>query len=116
MVLYLHKAAKKLGIHPKLLKADIKNGDLHLNDDGCVDCEELKSLYPMQWARAMQDNALDYYEAVKATAGNWKNGARESAQKKEKRELVNTIRKLEAECYALNKRVLELEAKLAEKH
>lgn len=116
MQLYLHKAAKKLGIHPKFLKADLKQGRLHMDDSGCLDCDELRKLYPDAWERALKDHKLDYYDAVKATAGNWKNGAREAAEKKEKRELVNTIRKLEAECYALGQRVLELEKKLMERH
>lgn len=115
-VLYLHKAAKKLGLHPKILKADIRNGKLHMDGDGCVDCDELQNLYPLQWANAVKDNKLEYYDAVKATCGNWKNGARESMEQLEKHHLVNTIRKLEAEIYRLQQVILHYETLVARKN
>ena len=108
MHLYLHKAAKKLNIHPKLLKADIKQGRLHLNDDGCVDCEELKELYPDQWQRAYESN-LDYYEGMKETA---KQLTMPDATDLEAKRLYRAIRKLEAENYSLRKRVADLEKQL----
>lgn len=112
MVLYLHKVAKMLGIEPKILKQDIREGRLHLDDAGYVDCDEIKILYPREWERATDDKQIEYYEAVKATCGNWKNGAREQMERVEKHHLVNTIRRLEAENYALQQRVLELEQTL----
>lgn len=111
MVLYLHKVAKMLGLSPKNLKQDIRNGRLHLDDAGYVDCDEIKILYPKEWERATADPQIEYYEAVKATCGNWKNGARQRMESHEKHDLVNIIRKQEAEIYALKKRILELESK-----
>lgn len=107
MYLYLHKAAKKLGIHPRLLKADVKHGRLQLNDDGCVDCEELKVLYPDQWEQAYKSN-LDYYEGIKKTASQLSGGEVDFESKR----LYHVIRTLEAENYALKKRVEDLEKKL----
>lgn len=107
MYLYLHKAAKKLGIHPRLLKADVKHGRLQLNDDGCVDCEELKVLYPDQWEQAYKSN-LDYYEGIKRTASQLSGGEVDFESKR----LYHVIRTLEAENYALKKRVEDLERKL----
>lgn len=115
MQLTLNKASKVLGIGRAALKEQIRVGALHMNDDGCIECEELKKCYPELFERAME-HELDYWEGIKATAGNWKQGAREEAERLEKHHLVNTIRRLEAECYALQKRVLELEVKLSEKH
>jgi len=108
MYLYLHKAAKKLGIHPRLLKADVKQGKLHLNDDGCVDCEELKTLYPDQWQKAYESN-LDYWEGMKNTA---KQLTSPDSVTMDKQRLQRSIRKLEAENYALRKRIDDLERKL----
>ena len=112
MVLYLHKVAKMLGIEPKLLKQDIRLGKLHLDDAGYVDCDEIKILYPKEWERATTDRQIEYYDAVKATCGNWKNGARQMMEQQEKHLLVNTIRKQEAEIYALKQRIVELEQTL----
>lgn len=100
MKLYIHKAAKTLEVHIKRLKEDIKEGRLHLDDAGMVDCAELQSLYPEQFKQAVECN-LDYYDALKATAGSWRNGRREREEAKEKHELVNKIRRLEAENYQL---------------
>lgn len=110
MHLYLHKAAKKLGIHPRLLKADIKNDKLHLNDDGCVDCEELKELYPRQWKIAYEAN-LDYWEGMKETA---KQLTSPDSADMDKKRLYQAIRKLEAENYALKKKIKELEGMIDE--
>lgn len=101
MKLYIHKASKALGVHIKELKHDIKSGRLHLDDAGMVCCEELQELYPEQFQKATECD-LDYYDSLKATAGLWKSGRREREEAKEKHELVNTIRKLEAEIYRLN--------------
>lgn len=109
MHLYLHKAAKKLGIHPKLLKADIKQGRLQMDDSGCIDCEELKALYPVQFEQAMEQN-LDYWEGMKETAKQL--SGMDSADAIEKKRLYRTIRKLEAENYALKKRIEGLEKAL----
>jgi hypothetical protein len=98
--LYIHKASKALNIHIKQLKQDIKEGRLHLDDSGMVSCDELRSLYPSEFQQATECD-LDYYDSLKATAGLWKNGRREREEQKEKHELVNTIRKLEAEIYRL---------------
>lgn len=112
MVLYLHKVAKLLGLQPKTLKQHIRNGELHLDDAGYVDCDEIKILYPKEWERATTDRQIEYLDAVKATCGNWKNGAREKMEQSDKHHLVNTIRKQEAEIYALKKRILELESQI----
>lgn len=112
MVLYLHKVSKMIGVPPKQLKQDVRNGRLHLDDAGYVDCDEIKILYPLEWERATESKEIEYLEAVKATCGNWKNGAREQMERVEKHNLVNTIRRQEAEIYALQKRVAELEAQL----
>lgn len=112
MVLYLHKVAKMLNLAPKVLKQDIREGRLHLDDAGYVDCDEIKILYPKEWERATDDRQIEYYEAVKETCGNWKNGAKEFMAKQEKSFLVNTIRRQEAEIYALQKRIVELEQQL----
>lgn len=109
MVLYLHKVAKLLGLKPKDLKQHIRNGELHLDDAGYVDCDEIKILYPKEWEAATTDPQIEYLTAVKETCGNWKNGAREKMEAAEKHHLVNTIRRLEAEKYALQKRIAELE-------
>jgi len=109
MVLYLHKVAKLLGLSPKVLKQNIRNGELHLDDAGYVDCDEIKILYPKEWERATTDAQIEYLDAVKETCGAWKNNRRQSMEQLEKHDLVNTIRKQEAEIYALKKRVLELE-------
>ena len=101
MKLYIHKASKALGIHIKQLKSDIKQGKLHLDDSGMVCCEELKSLYPNEFQSATECD-LDYYDSLKATAGLWKSGRREREEAKEKHELVNQIRRLEAEIHRLN--------------
>lgn len=112
MVLYLHKVAKLLGLSPKLLKQDIREGKLHLDDAGYVDCDEIKILYPKEWEHANTSREIEYYDAVKATCSNWRNGARERMEKQEKHDLVNIIRKQEAEIYALKKRIIELEGKV----
>jgi hypothetical protein len=112
MVLYLHKVAKMLKLSPKELKRDVREGRLHLDDAGYVDCDEIKILYPKEWERATTDKQIEYLDAVKATCGNWKNGAREKMERMEKHDLVNTIRKQEAEIYALKKRIAELESNL----
>jgi len=112
MVLYLHKVAKLLGLSPKVLKQNIRNGELHLDDAGYVDCDEIKILYPKEWERATTDAQIEYLDAVKATCGNWKNGRRQTMEQAEKHELVNTIRKQEAEIYTLKKYILELEQKI----
>jgi len=112
MVLYLHKVAKMIGVSPKILKQNIRRGELHLDDAGYVDCDEIKILYPKEWERATTDRQIEYLDAVKATCGAWKNGRRESMEQNEKHDLVNTIRKQEAEIYALQKRILELEAEV----
>ena len=112
MVLYLHRVAKLLGLKPKDLKQHIRNGELHLDDAGCVDCDEIKILYPKEWEAATTDPQIEYLAAVKATCGNWKNGAREKMEAREKHDLVSTIRKQEAEIYSLKKRILDLEARL----
>jgi len=106
--LYLHKAAKKLNIHPKLLKADIKQGRLHMDDAGCLDCDELKELYPDQWDRAIEQN-LDYWEGMRNTA---KQLTMPDATDLEAKRLYRAIRKLEAENYSLRKRVADLEKQL----
>ena len=111
MVLYLHRVAKLLGLKPRDLKQHIRNGELHLDDAGMVDCEEIKILYPREWEEAQTDPQIEYLAAVKATCGNWKNGARQKMESMEKHHLVNTIRRLEAENYALKKRIRELESK-----
>jgi len=108
MNLYLHKAAKKLGIHPKLLKAEIKQGRLHMDDSGCISCDELKKLYPDQWAQAVEQN-LDYWEGMKETA---KQLTMPDATDLESKRLYRAIRKLEAENYSLRKRVADLEKQL----
>jgi hypothetical protein len=108
MRLYLHKASKKLNIHPKLLKADIKQGRLHMDDAGCLDCNELKELYPDHWQRAYESN-LDYYEGMKETA---KQLTSPDASDLEAKRLYRAIRKLEAENYSLRKRVADLEKRL----
>ena len=113
MVLYLHKVAKLLGLSPKDLKQHIRKGNLHLDDAGYVDCDEIKILYPKEWERATTDKQIEYLDAVKATCGNWKNGAREKMERMEKHDLVNTIRRQEAEIYALKKRIAELEVVLS---
>ena len=69
MVLYLHKVAKLLGLSPKVLKQNIRNGELHLDDAGYVDCDEIKILYPKEWERATTDAQIEYLDAVKATCG-----------------------------------------------
>ena len=112
MVLYLHKVAKMLRIPPKTLKRDVREGRLHLDGSGYVDCDEIKILYPKEWERATEDQQIEYYNAVKETCGNWKNNAKEFMANQEKNLLVKTIRKQEAEIYALHKRILELEAQL----
>ena len=112
MVLYLHKVAKMLKLSPKILKADVREGRLHLDDAGYVDCDEIKILYPREWEKATESKHIEYLEAVKATCGAWKNGRRETEESKEKHTLVNTIRRQEAEIYALKKRILELEDQL----
>lgn len=66
-----------------------------------VDCAELQSLYPNEFQQATECD-LDYYDSLKATAGLWKNGRREREEAKEKHELVNQIRRLEAEIHRLN--------------
>lgn len=109
MVLYLHKVAKMLNLAPKQLKQHIRNGELHLDDAGYVDCDEIKILYPKEWERATTDRQIEYLDAVKQTCGNWKNGAREAMEKTEKHHLVNTIRRLEAENFSLRQRIAELE-------
>jgi len=109
MVLYLHKVAKLLGLKPKELKQHIRNGNLHLDDAGMVDCDEIKILYPKQWEDATTDKQIEYLDAVKATCGNWKNGRRANMEQQEKHDLVNIIRKQEAEIYTLKKRIMELE-------
>lgn len=101
MKLYIHKASKALGIHIKQLKSDIKQGRLHLDDSGMVDCQELQTLYPEEFQSATECD-LDYYDSLKATAGLWKNGRRQREEAKEKHELVNQIRRLEAEVHRLN--------------
>ena len=111
MVLYLHRVAKLLGLKPKDLKQHIRNGELHLDDAGCVDCDEIKILYPKEWEQAQTDPQIEYLNAVKETCGNWKNGAREKMAAMDKSHLVNTIRRLEAENYALKKQITELQAK-----
>jgi len=111
MVLYLHKVAKLLGLKPKDLKQHIRNGELHLDDAGMVDCDEIKILYPREWEQAQTDPQIEYLNAVKETCGNWKNGAREKMAAMDKHHLVNTIRRLEAENHALKKRIAELESK-----
>jgi hypothetical protein len=112
MVLYLHKVAKMLGLEPKQLKQHIRNGELHLDDAGMVDCDEIKILYPREWEQAQTDPQIEYLAAVKATCGNWKNGAREQMEKVEKHHLVQTIRRLEAENYELKKQVADKEQQL----
>jgi hypothetical protein len=109
MVLYLHKVAKLLGLSPKQLKQDIRNGNLHLDDAGMVDCDEIKILYPREWEDAQTDPQIEYLAAVKATCGNWKNGRREKMEAREKHELVNVIRKQEAEIYRLKQRIYEMQ-------
>lgn len=112
MVLYLHKVAKLLGLKPKELKQHVRKGNLHLDDAGYVDCEEIKILYPREWEHAQTDPQVEYLNAVKQTCGNWKNGAREKMERLEKHDLVNTIRKQEAEIYALKQRIAILEEQL----
>jgi hypothetical protein len=104
--LYIHKASKALGIHIKQLKSDIKQGKLHLDDAGMVDCAELQTLYPSEFQTATECD-LDYYDSLKATAGLWKSGRRAREEQKEKHELVNQIRRLEAEVYSLRKKLNE---------
>lgn len=112
MVLYLHKVAKLLGLKPKDLKQHIRNGELHLDDAGMVDCDEIKILYPREWEQAQTNPQVEYLNAVKQTCGNWKNGAREKMERREKHDLVNTIRKQEAEIYVLKQRIAILEEQL----
>jgi len=116
MVLYLHKVAKMIGIAPKQLKQNIREGKLHLDDAGYVDCDEIKILYPKEWESATTDKQIEYLDAVKQTCGNWKNGAREKMEAREKHDLVNIIRKQEAEIYSLRKRLYELEAELNDRN
>jgi hypothetical protein len=113
MVLYLHKVAKMLKLSPKDLKRDVREGRLHLDDAGYVDCDEIKILYPKEWELATTDKQVEYLDAVKATCGNWKNGRREHMEAQEKHELVNTIRKQEAEIYMLKTRIAVLEEQLS---
>ena len=101
MKLYIHKASKALNIHIKQLKSDIKQGRLNLDDAGMVDCQELQTLYPTEFKHATECD-LEYYNSLKATAGLWKSGRREREEAKEKHELVNQIRRLEAEIHRLN--------------
>ena len=106
MKLYIHKASKALGIHIKQLKSDIKQGKLNLDDAGMVSCDELRSLYPSEFQTATECD-LDYYDSLKATAGLWRNDRRAREEQKEKHELVNRIRQLEAEVYSLRKKLNE---------
>ena len=109
MVLYLHKVARLLGLKPKELKHHIRLGNLHLNDAGYVDCDEIKILYPKEWERATRNKQIEYLEAVKDTCHNWKNGRKAKMAQNDKAKLVNTIRSLEAENYMLRQRIIELE-------
>ena len=112
MVLYLHKVAKLLGLKPKELKQRIRDGELHLDDAGYVDCDEIKILYPREWEKAQSDPHIEYLNAVKETCGNWKNGRKERMAQQEKHDLVNVIRKQEAEIFALQQQIAEKENQL----
>lgn len=112
--LSISKISRKLGIPRQTLKEDVRAGRLHPDEEGCIDCDEVRQFYPDLFDR-IENAKLDYYDAIKATAGNWKDSARQTAEKEDKRVLVNKIRRLEAECYALQKRVIELESKLVER-
>jgi len=112
MVLYLHKVARLLGLQPKELKQHIRLGNLHLNDAGYVDCDEIKILYPKEWERATKNKQIEYLEAVKDTCHNWKNNRKQKMAQQDKAKLVNTIRSLEAENYMLRQRIIELEEQI----
>jgi hypothetical protein len=87
-------------------------GNLHLNDAGYVDCDEIKILYPKEWERATRNRQIEYLEAVKDTCHNWKNGRKEKMAQDDRVKLVNTIRSLEAENHMLRQQIIELEMKL----
>lgn len=108
MKMSLNKASKVFRISKETLKQDIKSGIL-LMSDGCLDYDQLKQLYPDAVERA-ENGKLEYYAAIKETAGSWKNDARtRMANDMDKHQLVNQIRKLDAENHMLRKRIAELE-------
>lgn len=109
MVKYSLSSVSKKWISRKQLKEDMRNGRLE-TCDGMITYEQLKELYPNELDKL--DCNLDYYKAIQATAGNWKNGARDIVEKLDKHLLVNQIRKLEAENYSLKEKIKELEMKL----
>ena len=79
-----------------------------MDDDGCIDCDELKEIYPTQWRIAREGN-LDYYEGMRNTA---KQLTSPDSDGMDKKRLYQAIRKLEAENYTLRKRLQEMEDKL----
>lgn len=107
----LNRASKILCISKDVLKRDVKNGTL-LMSDGCLECDQLKCLYPDAFDK-LENGKLDFYTAIKETSGNWKNDARSKmANDMDKYQLVNQIRKLDAENHMLKKRLVELEHRL----
>lgn len=102
----LNKASKALCISKDILRKDVKSGKLIMSD-GCIDCEHLRCTYPQEFERAQSED-LEYYEAIKETAGDWKDDMRQQVEKLEKHYLVNQIRKLEAENYMLKQRLRNL--------
>ena len=104
----INKASKLLGISRKQLKQDVKLGKLSLSNKGYIDCNQLAELYPMAYQDALVGKS-QLWEGIKETSTNWKSGKREHLEKLENKQLVNRIRKLEAEKFLLEQRVIDLE-------
>jgi hypothetical protein len=105
--LTINRASKLLCLSKDVLKQGVKSGTLVMSD-GCLDCDQLKCLYPEAFDR-LENGKLDFYTALKETAGEWKNDAKEKmAVSMDKYQLVNQIRRLEAENYMLHKQINQL--------
>lgn len=80
--------------------------------DGCIETEHLRCVYPLA-AEQVENSQMEFYDAVKETAGNWKNDARaKMADRNEKHQLINQIRRQDAVILMLEKRIVELEGRL----